>query len=147
MITTDSNITQAAAAAAAWLAGRCIFLDTETTGLSGTDEICDLAVIDTHGQVLLNTFVKPTIPIPSAAYLIHGITDDEGGLAPRFVAVREQLAALTYNRPVIIFNADYDSRLLRQSAHAAGVVHTGMWSECAMKLYAQFYGDYDDFRG
>ena len=39
-----------------------VILDTETTGLSAHDEICEVSVIDAlTGQPLLDTLIKPTV--------------------------------------------------------------------------------------
>jgi len=51
-----------------------LILDTETTGLDG--EICEIAVIDLTGNVLINTLVKPTTSIPEDVIGIHGISDE-----------------------------------------------------------------------
>ncbi|MHC5824191.1 MAG: 3'-5' exonuclease, partial [Nostoc sp.] len=58
-------------------------LDTETTGL-GDAEIVDVCVMTQWGQPLINTLVKPTIPIPSGATHIHHITDEMVADAPTF---------------------------------------------------------------
>ena len=54
------------------------FLDTETTGLSVTTgaRIVEIAIVDLHGEPLLNTLVNPEEPIPSAAQQVHGISDE-----------------------------------------------------------------------
>ncbi len=43
-----------------------MILDTETTGLYDA-EIVELSIIDTAGNVLLDTLVRPTRPIPAEA--------------------------------------------------------------------------------
>jgi DNA polymerase III alpha subunit (gram-positive type) len=57
-----------------------VILDTETTGLYDA-EIVEIAVVDPLGEALLNTLVKPTIPIPTEVIEIHGITDEGDCLA------------------------------------------------------------------
>ncbi|BCC80200.1 MULTISPECIES: 3'-5' exonuclease [Bacillus] len=52
-----------------------LVLDTQTTGLGETDEIVEIAVTDLDGKTLLNTLVKPTVPISDDATMIHGITN------------------------------------------------------------------------
>lgn len=53
-----------------------IILDTETTGLDNTAEIVEISVINDQGEVLLDTLIKPTKPIPGDATAIHGITNE-----------------------------------------------------------------------
>ena len=52
-----------------------LILDSETTGLGGTAELVELAIIDTTGKVLFDELIKPTVSVPLDASRIHGITD------------------------------------------------------------------------
>ncbi len=46
--------------------------------------MCEVAVIDTDGTLLLNTLVDPGVPITVTAGAVHGITDqDLVGAPPR----------------------------------------------------------------
>ena len=53
-----------------------MILDTETTGLGSDARICQIAAIDLHSNVLIDTLVNPECPIPADATAIHGITDE-----------------------------------------------------------------------
>jgi hypothetical protein len=61
-----------------------LILDTETTGLDDHDEVIQLAMIDMHGNVLLDTLVKPTVCVTPEARTVHGITDEVLAQAPSF---------------------------------------------------------------
>ena len=52
-----------------------LILDTETTGLSIEDEIIEIAILNSAGDLLYNQGVKPSQPIPPEVTAIHGITD------------------------------------------------------------------------
>lgn len=133
--------------AAQWLARDPLFLDTETTGLDRQAEVCDLAVVDAGGQVLLNTLIRTRRPIPQDAYAIHGISDRDVQDAPPFEAVADQLRALLAGRLVVVYNADFDMQMLRQShanAQAARYLRQ-VEAVCAMKLYAVHYGAWDGY--
>ncbi len=54
---------------------RPIYLDTETTGLERSDEIIEISIVDDEGQVVFDSLVKPSQPIPADSTRIHGITD------------------------------------------------------------------------
>lgn len=133
-----------------------VILDTETTGLDSSAEVVQVAVIDPRGEVLLDTLVRPVGTIPEAASRIHGITYKDVADAPGFADVLPQLQTACRGRTVIIYNADYDTRLLWQSAKAAGGQElcldaraaTGVCN-CAMHWYAQWVGEigqYGDYR-
>jgi len=138
-----------------WLAHKPIFIDTETTGLNDQDEICDLAVIDYEGAVLLNSLVRPTIPISAAARAVHHINDAMVKTAPTLADLWGQVRELLLERLVVIYNLDYDWPRLIQSAQANKVetrwlrqaVNSAPGWHCAMKLYAQFYGRRGSYGG
>ena len=117
-----------------------VFLDTETTGLRRDAEICEIAVIDHHGTVILDQLVKPISPIPPDAARIHGITNEDVATAPHFNDVWRVLSPQLAGRTLVIFNAEYDLRLLDQSLSFAGVSDKRELyaakgnSHCAMKL-------------
>ncbi len=127
-----------------------LILDSETTGLDGRAEICQIAIIDSSGQILLDTLVKPTVRIQREAQAIHGITETMLVNAPSWKYVAYQVGDILSKRPLIIYNADFDTRLMRQSSAAVEDDHR--WSliadsfECAMLAYAKFYGAWNDYR-
>src|SRR5215213_762294 len=77
-----------------------LILDTETTGLHGTAEIVQIAVIDCAGRALLDTYVKPTRPIPRDASAIHRITDLTVDSAPTFDQLAPQLREILSGQTV-----------------------------------------------
>lgn len=128
-----------------WLSD-CVILDTETTGLNRDDEIVEISIIDHQGKVLLDTRVRPQKPIPSIATDIHGIKNDMVAGAPRWNEVHAAVFAALADRPVVIFNADFDLRMLQQTASKYGLASPLIAASCAMTAYAEYYGDWDEAR-
>lgn len=131
--------------------GDFIILDTETTGLYATAEICQIAIINSSSITLLDTLVKPTRPIPSDATRIHGITNDQVKDAPGWMEINERVWELIQGQTVIVYNADYDFRLIVQSEQSCEPLalsdwHTIKWV-CAMEAYAEHVGDWNDYHG
>jgi len=128
-----------------------VFIDTETTGLDEKAEICDIAVVDCDGSTILSTLVRPRYPIPEKVTAIHGITNEMVKDAPTFGEVWPLLRALFWNRPVVTYNAAYDSRMIVQS-HQAIIESEQLRPvprldyRCAMLLFARWYGDWDEYR-
>lgn len=129
-----------------------VILDTETTGLDDEAEIVQLAIIDLHnacacaGGVFLDTLIRPSQPIPSAATAIHGITDAMVADAPRMSDILPLLRSLLDHRTVLIYNAEYDTRLLSQS----GVPNLAGWPTtfvCVMQWYSMYVGDWSEYYG
>lgn len=129
-----------------------LFLDTETTGLDDDSEVCEIAVVTASGRTRFQTLVRPTQPIPAEATAIHGITDEMVANAPTFDRVLPNLMAALRNRVVVIYNAEYDVKLIAQSAWAVDETLVGDWQAlevrnvCAMKLFARFYGEWNEQR-
>src|SRR5690348_3280855 len=95
-----------------------LVLDTETTGLSD-GEICQIAVISSQGEVLLNSLVKPVRRIPYSTSQIHGITDAMVIDAPNWKDISPRLVEILNGQQVVVYNAAYDRRMMDQSAEAA----------------------------
>lgn len=127
-----------------WLHENCLILDTETTGLGEDAEIVEIALIDTTGEALLNTLVKPRSVIPASATAIHGITNEMVAAAPPWPHVCRSLYDIISGRKVVIYNSDFDTRLLDQTNDDWGItIHFKIERptfECAMLAYAEFYG-------
>jgi len=124
-------------------------LDTETTGLGHTAEICQIAVIDSSGGVLMNTLVKPVNPMGYGAMDVHGITDEMVAGAPTWDAVSYVLEAIISGQNVIIYNAVFDRKMMEQSSEQAYLPKVE-WKNiakfhCAMLAFAEIYGDWNKF--
>lgn len=124
-----------------------VILDTETTGLDCA-EIVEVAVIDLEGTPLLNTLVKPEIPIPEDAIAIHGITDDTVKDAPSFPAVYPELVKVLDGRKAIIHNADFDISIIAYCCELHSLPAISFkGNHCLMEWYAEWFGDWSDYFG
>lgn len=136
-----------------WIHEDYLYLDTETTGLGEDAEIVEICVIDSHGSILLNTLVKPTKPIPAEATAIHGITNEMVSYAPAWTDLCGAIEELFRRFGFVIYNADYDLRIIRQTYALHGRASDGApWqlaahSVCAMKLYAEYRGEPGKYSG
>lgn len=123
-----------------------IVFDTETTGFDEDDEIIQIAIVDETGATVLKSLIKPTKPITNSQY--HGITDEMVKDAPTFPEIYPKLVELMNGNLWLAYNAEYDVRMLLQSCQlhkldALGASRT----ECAMLLYVDFYGEWDEYHG
>jgi len=134
--------------AKALLSSRPVFLDTETTGLGPLAEVVEICIIDTDGSVLLESLVKPTVPISREASNIHGISEADLRDAPTFAELLPEIIRVVEGRSVVIYNAAYDISIIVQSAMAHGRDGNIITdSHCAMLLYAEYAGYWNDYRG
>ncbi len=124
-----------------------LILDTETTGMDNQAEILQIAIVNLDGEELLNSLVRPSKARRwPDAQRVHGLSWPDVKNAPGINELAPQLQDLLENSLVAIYNADYDTRVLRQSIKAAQAqnrfrwLKTGNWP-CVMKAYAQYYGE------
>lgn len=162
MITSESTITlpgytrpqqDIILTARDWIAEGALVLDCEATGLEPDAQIIEISILDLSGQVLLETLVKPTKPIPAASTLIHGIDDAMVACAPSWAEVHEQVWGIIRGRDVLAYGMDFDYRLLRTNAamHDKPVCDDIVISDefvlltdrtafhCLMRTYAQLW--------
>lgn len=95
-----------------------VILDTETTGLSGADRVCEigLARVDlATGEILEEREQLINPGVPNKATRINGISDAELAHAPEFAAIWDQIRAWIGKLPVLAHNATFDRRMLAQS--------------------------------
>ena len=131
-----------------------LILDTETTGLDFNAEIVEISLIDAmSGDVVFTSLVNPCDPIPAQAQAIHGISNDDVRSSTNFKLVWEQIEPLLAGKSLIIYNAEYDIRVICQtllrfcsSVYVLEVQEILMEkSHCAMLWYADFYAEINPY--
>ncbi len=130
--------------------GEYLILDTETTGIGYKDEICEIAIINADGEPLLNTLVKPLGTIPVAAISIHGITNTHVANAASWQTVWQQVATVITGKDIVVYNADFDRKLMYQSSKAWNMpqpdwkaLQATFW--CCMEAFSEIFGDWNPY--
>ena len=130
-----------------------VILDTETTGVEGSDEVIQIGILDCDGTELLDSLVKPEEKrsIPKKAQNVHGITTKMLKDAPTLYELSELIVESIGSRLVICFNDEFDMRLIEQTARKYNLAARGkelaFESECAMLAYSQFIGNPGNYPG
>lgn len=142
----EFNKVQAAKRAAELLTAPFVIFDTETTGFESKDEILQISIVDQDGAPVFTSYIKPAQPILNSQY--HGITDELVKDAPTFPEAYEQIKAALNGKVVLAYNYEYDSRMLSQvcKRHDLEAIKPSS-SDCVMELYAQFYGEWNEYHG
>ena len=96
-----------------------LIVDTETTGVGAHAEVIEVVAIDTTGALRLSALSIPVGPIAHESWEIHGLSlhalHAEG--ARPWPEVHDELAAvLGRAQRVLAWRADFDARVLRQTA-------------------------------
>lgn len=123
--------------------GKIVYLDTETTGLDHTDEVIELAVIDEDGNTLFDSRFKPTVEINPFAQEVHGIDANSIATCLTWRDQESLVKEVLLGKSVVIFNADFDLRIMRQTANAFGCDDSWvneLKTLCAMEVAASCYG-------
>ena len=92
-----------------------VYIDTETTGLTRSDEVVEISIVDFDGKILLSSLVKPTQPIPRDAQTIHGISNEMVQSAPIWPVLWPTVRSILYSRTVAAYNAPFDLQMMQQS--------------------------------
>ncbi len=122
-----------------------VILDTETTGLSDP-ELVSIAIIDNRGGVVIDELVRPAKPIELGASRITGITNETVRHSPEFPAIYERLKEAVTNKLVVIYNASYDLKVLRNTCRRYNLEMPQFEHWCAMEWFAQVYGKWDSYK-
>jgi DNA polymerase-3 subunit epsilon len=126
-----------------------VILDTETTGLDGRAQVVQISIIDGAGAPLMkNVLIKPTVEIEREAADIHGITSEMVSDAPAFGSIAPEISELLKDKLVLIYNAPFDVRILKQSAQAVDYDDgLTILTQDVMQKYAEWVGEWNHMRG
>jgi len=93
-----------------------VCFDTETTGLDGSAEICQLAIVNFDETVVFSKLIKPQEKISKEVSLIHGVTNEmvayEKDIKYWWSFLNKQFFT---SKLVLGYNVMYDIRMLFQS--------------------------------
>jgi DNA polymerase-3 subunit epsilon len=93
---------------------REIVLDTETTGLSPDegDRLVEIGCIELINHVAtdrtFHVYINPERGMPSAAFAVHGLSEEFLSDKPLFAAVAEDFLEFVGADPLVIHNASFD---------------------------------------
>lgn len=115
-----------------------VIIDTETTGLSDADRVCELAIarVDLATGAILAERTQLCDPgRPNGAHAINAITDRELRGQPRLVAFWPAVRAFIGDLPVLAHNAAFDRKMLAREcsdADALAWICTKAWARAAL---------------
>lgn len=126
-----------------------VIIDTETTGIDENAQVIEIGIINLRGEMLMHQRVKPIgiSRMPTKAKETHGINISDLKNEPTFDEIAFDLSQVLKAKKIIAYNAEYDYRLLKQSAGAADIIFALPKFHCAMLQYAKFVGEWNEKRG
>ena len=126
-----------------WLDDAPLYISTKTTGSGEFSQVIEIALLDAKQNVIFHTQIRPSVAIDKDAEQLHAINLSSLQGRPTWPDVIERLKQLLAGRKVIIFDAIYETRILKQScqAYALDIEWIDALSvNCAMYLSANAYG-------
>lgn len=92
-------------------------LDTETTGVNRVAEMVELSIVNARGEEVYDGFIRPKYRIVRSATATHGITNEKVADAPTLADEWDRIQAALMSEPwLLIYNKQFDERILKQSA-------------------------------
>ena len=124
--------------------GRIVVFDTETTGMTNDDEICQIAAVEyKHGRECRNMaeYLTPACPMNPYAEQAHGLSLDflrQNGVPPA-IGLDRFLAFLGGDVLLVAHNLRFDMRMLNNACVQYGIEHGGAAIEtCDTLALARF---------
>ena len=119
---------------------RWLLVDTETTGISADDKVCEMAYVEIDDAFNVvrsgNSLINPGIPINYAASAVNGITDVMVKDAPTLEDyMLSEGSPLRGEVTLIAHNLDFDFRFLKQ------YTDDGVGKLCTLKCARVLYPD------
>lgn len=118
---------------------RFILADVETTGLTASDGVCEVAYaeINEHFEIVSEdcALINPGVPIHYAASAVNGITDEMVASAPTLDQYMESVGYPLMGDDVVLVahNAKFDSRFLKPYMSDASL------TLCTLKIGRHLY--------
>jgi DNA polymerase-3 subunit epsilon len=107
---------------------REIVLDTETTGLDPTkgDRVVEIGAVEIVDRIATgrtyHVLINPERDVPEEAFRVHGHSSESLRDKPVFAAVAQDFLAFVGEDPLVIHNAEFDTRFLNAELAKLGRV-------------------------
>lgn len=123
-----------------------IVIDTETTGLNAdTDELLQVSIIDSQGNTLFNSYIKPLYTDNwNKAMAVNHITPETVATAPNILEVKQEISRIINSAHTIIgYNVDFDLGFLSN----IGIRNENAAIVDVMEDFADIYGEWSEQYG
>lgn len=100
-----------------WDTQPIVVVDTETTGVTDSDAVCEIAAVRFEGGQEVASFsslVNPGVPISAGASAVNGITDADVANAPTLPELAADLFAIGKGAAPCAYNAPFDRTMIHR---------------------------------
>jgi len=123
-----------------------IVIDTETTGLNAdTDELLQVSIIDSQGNTLFNSYIKPLYTDNwNKAMAVNHIIPEMVANAPNILEVKQEINRILNSANIIVgYSTNFDLSFLS----AVGIENSKATVIDVMQDFADIYGEWSDKYG
>lgn len=114
-------------------------IDTETTGMGKKDQVIEMTMISSTGDIIFSSLVKPSVPIHVNALNNHNITPEMLENAPSWPSVmREFEKASRLFKTILVYNKSFDIRLISQTYKAYNLIAPVFNYDCVMAAFSDY---------
>lgn len=103
---------------------REMVLDTETTGLTNSDRIVEISILELVDGIKtgrrFHKFINPETSISKKAIEIHKITNEKVESCPKFGEIAESLIKFIGDATIIAHNSKFDMRMINNELERCG---------------------------
>lgn len=119
-----------------------LILDTETTGVTATDEILQLSIINTQKETIVNEYYKPKkLTEWPMAERVHHISPADVADKPTITQAKKKIEKILNTASIIVgYNIQFDIRMLVQNGIE---IPSDIRIIDIMKPFAKIYGEYN----
>lgn len=129
--------------AQALIAKEALFLEIESTSFTEKAEVYEICILDSAANLLFHSFVRPSrlyFGYEQKARVDLAILEK----APTWADIYPKIIGLLTSQSVIVYNAKHIKLCLTNSSFKAGFVWPKEIAfECAMTIYAAYYGKWN----
>lgn len=114
-------------------------IDTETTGMGKNDQVIEITLMSSNGDVIFNSLIKPSVPIHINALNTHNITMDMLKDSPSWPEIMKDFekSARLFNT-ILVYNKSFDVRLIYQTYNAYNLIPPVFNYDCVMMAFSDY---------
>lgn len=115
------------------------FLELDTTGLSTDAEIIRMTLLDAHGSVLFDHYIKPSRTLSAEIIRITGVISQDIEQAPTIADIWTHFREAITGRYILSYNLDFDTGKLRETTRREHLEEITLIGECLMQRAMLYY--------
>lgn len=115
------------------------FLEIDTSGLHAEAEVLRVLLVDTHGKVLTDTFIKPVQQPSPQVLALNGLTLEQLTQAPSAQEVWPSIVNALTGKYLLSYGLTFDRTAIQRLARQIGKAAPTMTGTCLMEQSSRYF--------